>query len=144
MGFPVYPLLYFSSFWSIFVKIYSLNRLGVQMVLFIPFRTMIAYLCGLVLLTTLFFGRIVNVRHYPDGCFAVGLISFLSLYTGLTPQKLSVSATDYRQSFEIQIRYSRFFKVEARIREQNYPKGYPVVLPVKPVTDLDSGNHLLF
>jgi hypothetical protein len=98
------------------------------MVLFIPFRTMIAYLCGLVLFTALIFGRIVNVRHYPDGSFAVGLVSFLPLYTGLTPQKLSVNATDSRQSFDIQFRYSHLFKVGARIREQNFPKGYPVVV----------------
>jgi hypothetical protein len=89
---------------------------------------MTGYLCGLVLIVTLFCGRIVNVRHYSDGSFAVGLISFLPLYTGLTPQKLSVSGTDFRQSFEIKLCYSRLFKVEVRIREQNFPKGYPVVV----------------
>jgi hypothetical protein len=98
------------------------------MVLFIPFRTMLAYLFGLVLLTTLLFGHFVNVLHYPDGSFSVRLISFLPLYTHMTPEKLSVSGTDFRQSFEIKLCYSHLFRVLVRIGEQNDPKGYPVVV----------------
>jgi hypothetical protein len=101
------------------------------MVLFIPFKTIRAYLICMVLLAILTFGRIVNIRHYQDGSFLVTLISFLPLYTELTPDRLIVSGTDSRQFLKIQYCYSGFFKVGVRIRERNYPKGYPVVFRLK-------------
>lgn len=100
------------------------------MIIVIRFKYVALGLAGLALLVVLLFGRLVTVDQTSDGTIRATLISFLPLQTGQLSRHLVLASHDPRQQFELRCS-TGYFRVRIRVREKNYPKGYPLTVGVQ-------------
>lgn len=105
----------------------------------IRIKAIILLLLGLSILSVFFIFKAIKVVQHYDGSVTATFISLFPLKPDMVKEKMTITSVDPRQKLKVKLLNTHFFKIAISVKEQDFPKGNPIMVRIEKLPTLIPG-----